>query len=288
MEKPHTLFLILVVIACLFPAGCVQPSDNSSAAPAVPQASATTPEPAMTVPPAVATSAPCEVVTIIRYVSPPKDLKDSSLLFMLQVPGEWNVSTRRMMNSDTSDYRTDLGAENAFSIYTYKITPSREQDYRDQFRQWSPAPVENPMTINDIRYDRYETRADGNTSVAYLSRTNSANERGYGSVLVFTARDSNRFEREDFEKVVSSFRYFSVKSASSQPGEEIPLYDLQGNTIVRNVSRVLFNSSLWEEAGSYSSDEGSSGDSSSGGSSSGGGSTGGGGGCGGGSSTVEG
>ncbi len=128
--------------------------------------------------------------------------------------------------------------------------------------------------------DRYETRADGNTSVAYLSRTNSANERGYGSVLVFTARDSNRFEREDFEKVVSSFRYFSVNSASSQPGEEIHLYDLQGNTIVRNVSRVLFNSSLWEEAGSYSSDEGSSGDSSSGGSSSGGGSTGGGGGCG--------
>jgi len=287
MEKPHTLFLIMVVIACLFPAGCVQPSDNRSAAPAVLQASVTTPEPAMTVPPAVATSAPCEVVTIIRYVSPPKDLKDSSLLFMLQVPGEWNVSTRRMMNSDTSDYRTDLGAENAFSIYTYKITPSREQDYRDQFRQWSPAPVENPMTINDIRYDRYETRDDGNTSVAYLSRTNSANERGYGSVLVFTARDSNRFEREDFEKVVSSFRYFSVNSASLQPGEEIPLYDLSGNAVSRGLDPRLFDSSDGGSGGD-SSDEGSSGDSSSGGSSSGGGSTGGGGGCGGGSSTVVG
>ncbi len=152
MGKHQAIFLVLVVIACIFSSGCTQSSGNSPVTPAVPLASVTTPEPAMTVPPAVATSAPCEVVTIIRYVSPPKDLKDSSLLFMLQVPGEWNVSTRRMMNSDTSDYRTDLGAENAFSIYNYKITPSREQDYRDQFRQWSPAPVENPMTINDIRY----------------------------------------------------------------------------------------------------------------------------------------
>jgi hypothetical protein len=181
--------------------------------------------------PTGATSAPLDVVKIIHYVSPLRDVKDSSLLFTLQVPAEWNVSTWRMTNSDTSDYRTDLVAGNMFSVTSYPITRSREQAYRDQFRQWVPAPLETTVTINDIRYDRFESSADGNTTVAYLARTNSANERGYASVLVFTARDSKRFEREDFEKVVSSFRYFSLRSAGTIPGEEIPHYDQAGNTV---------------------------------------------------------
>ena len=269
MWKPQTIFLILVVIVYIFSAGCVQSSGNSSVNPAVPRANVSTLEPTTPVPIAKATSAPLEVVTIIRYVSLLRDVKDSYLLFTLQVPVEWNVSTYRMMNSDTSDYRTDLVADNVFSIYTYFITRGREQEYRDRFRQWIPAPVETTVTINDIRYDRFESRAGGNTSVAYLALTNCANERGYASVLVFTARDSNRFEREDFEKVVSSFRYFSLRSASTISGEEIPLYDLQGNAISRNLNPMLFNSSDWDSTGGSSVDVGSSGGSSSSGGSTG-------------------
>ena len=265
MWKPPAIFLVLVVIACIFFTGCVQSSGDSPVTPAVPRANVSTPEPATPVPTIVATSAPLEVVTVIRYVSPPKDVKDSYLLFTLQVPGEWNVSTYRMMNSDTSDYRTDLVADNVFSLYSYFITRSREQDYRDKFRQWIPAPVETTLTINDIRYDRYESRADGNTTVAYLARTNSANEHGYAGVLVFTAHDSNRFEMEDFEKVVSSFRYFSAKSASTLPGEEIPVYDLSGNAISRSLDPRLFNSSDGGGGDMSSSDTVSSGGSSSGG-----------------------
>jgi len=82
------------------------------------------PDPATPVPTTIATSVPFEVVTIIRYVSPPRNVKDTYLLFTLQVPGEWNVSTYRMMNADTSDYRTDLVAGNVFSIYSYFITPA--------------------------------------------------------------------------------------------------------------------------------------------------------------------
>jgi hypothetical protein len=271
MRELETIFLILVMIACIFPAGCVQSSGNSPVTPAVPATDVPAPEPATPVPTAGAASAPLEVVTIVRYVSPPRDVKDTSLLFMLQVPAEWNVSTYRMMKSDTSEYRTDLVAGNVFSVYTYTITRSREQEYRDRFRQWSPAPVETMVTINGIRYDRYESRAGGNTTVAYLARSNSANERGYGSVLVFTARDSNRFEREDFEKVVSSFRYFSRKSAGTQQGEEIPLYDLSGNAVSRDVNSMIFNSSDWDTAGGSSSDTVSPGGSSSTGGSPGGG-----------------
>lgn len=280
MREPQTIFVMLVVIACIFLAGCTQSSGTLPVTPVVPETSVPTPGPAAPLPAAGATSTPQEVVTIIRYVSPPRDLRDSGLLFTLQVPAEWNVSTWRMTNSDTADYRTDLVADGVFSVYSYPGTRSREQEYRDKFRQWSPAPVETAVTINDIRYDRFESRADGNTTVAYLADTNSANEHGYASVLVFTARDSNRFEIEDFEKVVSSFRYFSTRSAGTTPCEEIPHYDMWGNAISRNagggISRV-FDSSDWDMAEGGSTGGDSSDTGSTGGSSSTGGSTGGGG-----------
>jgi uncharacterized membrane protein YgcG len=271
MREPLTIFLILVLTVCIFSAGCVQSSGNSTVTTAVLQANVSTPDPATPVPVTIATSAPYEVVTVIRYVSPPRVAKDSYLLFTLEVPGEWNVSTYRMMKSDTSDYRTELVAGNVFSIYSYFITPSREQDYRDRFRQWIPAPVEKTVTINNIRYDRFESRANGNTSVAYIAHSNSANEHGYASVLVFTARDSNRFEREDFEAVVSSFRYFSAKSAGTIPGNEIPVYDLSGNAVYRSLDPRLFNSSEGGGGDMSSSDTGTSGGGSSDGGSSGGG-----------------
>ena len=279
MRELQTIFLILGLIACIFFAGCTQLSGNrpvSPVTPAVPATGAPTPEPAMLVPTAGATSAPQEIVTILRYVSPQRDLRDSGLLFMLQAPAEWNVSTHRMTNSDTSDYRTDLIAGDVFTIYSYPSARSREQEYRDRFRQWSPAPVETAVTINDIRYDRFETRADGNTTVAYLADTNSANERGYASVLVFTARDSNRFEMEDFEKVVSSFRYYSRESAVTIPCEEIPHYDMGGNTVSHTAggkNSLVFDSSDWDTAESGSTDSADTGStgSSTGGSTGGGG-----------------
>lgn len=254
MRELPAIFLILVVIACIFLAGCVQSSGYSPVTPAVPATSVPTPDPATLVPTVVPTSVPSEVVTVVRYVSPPEDIKDSKLLFTLQVPADWNVTTYRMTNSDTADYRTDLVADNVFSLYSYVITGSREQEYRDQFRQQLHAPVETAVTINDIMYDRFEERADGNTTVAYIGHATSANERGYGSVLVFTARDCNRFEMEDFEKVVSSFRYFSMRSAGTQPGEEIPVYDLSGKAVSRNVNPLLFNSTDWD-AGQNSADD---------------------------------
>ena len=280
MGQSQSIFLILVVIACIFSAGCAQSRGNNPVTPAVTATGVPAPEPTGSVPAAGATNAPHEVVTIIRYVSPLKDLRDSELLFTLQVPAGWNVSTWRMMNSDTSDYRTDLMADTVFSVYSYPATRSREQAYRDEFRLWSPAPVETTVTINDIRYDRFESSAGGNTTVAYLADTNNANEHGYASVLIFTARDCNRFEREDFEKVIASFRYFSVRSAGTIPGEEIPHYDLSGKTVSPRAGVEdprIFDSSDWDTAEGGSTGGDASDSDSLGGSSSTGGSTGGGG-----------
>jgi hypothetical protein len=122
---------------------------------------------------ATITTVPQPVVTIIHYISQVRDIKDSELLFALQVPVEWNVSTYRLIKSDTPDYRTDLVADNVFSIYSYYFSQNQDKAYRDQFRQWYPAPTETTVTINDITYDRFESTGEGKTKVSYVR------ERGF-------------------------------------------------------------------------------------------------------------
>jgi hypothetical protein len=223
--KYYSILLMLIVVPGIFLAGCMQSSGTGPVTPAVVVTTVLPPEPATIVPTATATSAPEQVVTIIRQVSPIRDIKDSELLFTLQVPFEWNVNTYRLNNADDSEgliYQTNLVEDDVFWIQTYAASRSQDQAYRDQFRKWSPAPAETTVTIHEITYDRFESTSDGKTHVAYVARKTSANERGYASVLVFVADTSNRFEKEDYEKIVSSFRYFSGSSASSMPGEEIP------------------------------------------------------------------
>jgi uncharacterized membrane protein YgcG len=177
------------------------------------------------VPAAAATSAPPQVPAIIRHVSQVKDVKDSELLFSLQVPVEWSISTHRLENPENFVgfmYQTDLVRNNTFSIHTFTNYRWREQNYRDEFRRWIPAPNESDVTINGIAFDRFESTANGSTRVGYVAQQACANEGGYLSVLAFTANTSNRFEKEDYDKVVASFRYYGKEFISTMPGEEIP------------------------------------------------------------------
>lgn len=268
--------LVLIVVPALFFAGCTQSSGSVPLTTPVPDTTIPAQALETPVPAAAETRALQEYVTIIRYVSQVRDIKDSDLLFTLQVPIEWGVATYRLTNSDTADYRTDIGTDTVLSIYTYAAPRSQEQAYRDEFRHWLPEPTMTTKTINDITFDRFESESEGNTRVAYVVRKGSANERGYASVLVFTARNSNRFEKDDFEKVISSFRYFDKESARKEPGEEIPLFDSEGNAVSRKASQ---GDSLawgeWEGGSGDSSEDSTSGGDSSGGGSSGSGSSGG-------------
>lgn len=257
----------MMILGSLF-AGCTQPAATVPLTTIVPEP---TPSPTRTVATA-ATTVPQPVVTLVRYVSQTKDMMDPDLMFALQVPVEWNVSTTRLMKSDIPDYRTDLVAPDVFSVYSYYFSQDKDRAYRDRFGQWSPAPAVTTVKINDIAFDRFESASDGRTRVAYMVQKNSANERGYVSVLVFTALDNNRFEKEDFEKVVSSFRYISGKSAGTKPCEEIPLYDPAGNAISRKAGAGSSNAGDgsttdgWDSDGpSEDSSEDDSGGSSSGG-----------------------
>ncbi len=189
---PIIIFTFLLIL-CGFMAGCTSASSPGVAA---------SPNPIAT-----ATGAPL------------KDIKHPELLFTLQVPVEWNVISYKLNNVGV--YQTDLVENNVFYIKTYTASSNKEQEYRDQFRNWSPSPTETTVTVNEITYDRFESTSDSNTSVAYVAHKSSANERGYASVIVFVADTTNRFEKEDFEKIVTSFRYFSGNNASSMPGEEI-------------------------------------------------------------------
>jgi hypothetical protein len=226
--KYYALPLIVILVFALFLAGCTQSPGTRQVTPVVTATTIPTPEPTTPVQRLVITTAPPQVVTIVHQVSLTKDIKDSELLFTLQVPEEWSVSTHRLINPADSEglvYQTDLVGNNVFSIQTYAISRSQDQAYRDLFRKWSPAPAETTVTMNEITYDRFESTSGGKTNVAYVTRKSSANERGYASVLVFSADNSNRFEKDDFEKIVASFKYFSAGSASAMPGDEIQRTD---------------------------------------------------------------
>jgi hypothetical protein len=234
--KYCTVFLLVIVVVSIFLAGCTQPSGTVPVTPAVAVTTVSTSEPATPVPTAAVTSAPRQVVTIVHQVSLTKEIKDSELLFTLQVPVEWNVKTYPLNHADNSEvmeYQTDIVEDDVFYIRTYTISRSQDQAYRDQFRKWEPAPVETTVTINDIIYDRFESTSNGKTTVGYVARKGSANERGYASVIVFVADTGNRFEKEDFERVVSSFKYFPATDAGSLPGTEItrgnPPFDSSGS-----------------------------------------------------------
>jgi hypothetical protein len=223
--KWYLIPLMFMLVVSIFSAGCTQSSGSVPVTPVVTVTTLPAPAPVISFSAAEATSVPRQVVTITRQVSLLKDIRDSEFLFTLQVPMEWNVKTHRLNNADDSEgllYQTDLVGDNVFIIYTYTASRSQDQAYRDQFRKWSPAPAETTVTINEITYDRFESTAGNKTRVAYVARKSSANERGYASVLVFTADTGDRFQKDDFEKIVSSFRYFSGSSAGSMPGEEIP------------------------------------------------------------------
>lgn len=255
--KCIAIVLIGILVLGIFLAGCTQ---SSGTVPITTAAPVPSPSPTEVVT-AAATSTPQPVATVIRYVSQTKDIKDSELLFTLQVPVEWNVTTYRISNARNTEglmYQTDIVGNNTFSIRTYAITRNQDQAYRAENRMWSPAPVETTVKINDITFDRFESTANGTTNVSYVVRKSSANERGYASVLSFTANTSNLFEKEDFEKIVSSFRYFTGSSAGSMPGQEIFRLPTQEDSSGGSMSAR------------GSSDSGSSAGSSSGGSSSGG------------------
>ncbi len=222
--KYYAILMTAVMVAGIFLAGCTQPAGNAPVTPGVPSTTFPASVAATLVPAPVATGAPQQIVTITHQISQQKELKDSELLFTLQVPVEWDVTTYRVNNPDDSEglqYRTDLVRDDLFYISTYTVSRSQDQAYRDQFRKWSPAPVETTISLNGITYDRFESASSGKTRVAYVARKGSANERGYASVIVFTANDSNRFEKDDYERVVSSFRYLSAASVAAVPAAEI-------------------------------------------------------------------
>jgi uncharacterized membrane protein YgcG len=245
------------IVIGIFSTGCMQLSNTGPVTPVIT---------ATIVPMVGATIAPQQVVTIIHQVSQVKDVKDSELLFSLQVPVEWNVSTHRLENPENFVgfmYQTDLVGNNKFFIQSYINYEERDQNYRDDCRRWSPAPIVTNVTINGIIFDRFESTANGTTNVTYVARKTSTNERGYLSVLAFSANTSSRFEKEDYDKVVSSFRYYPKEDISTMPGEEIPrisLYEHEGG----NAHSVVVSSSSGF-SGSRSSAGSSSGRSSSGG-----------------------
>ena len=251
----------MVIIACILIAGCTQSAATGPVITVAPVTSSPPTEPSTPVPTAVETAVPAaaatvtpkEVVTIIHYIPLVKDVKDSSLLYSLQVPVDWTPSSYRLENPENYEgfmYQTDLVKNNTFYIHTYENYRNRDQNYRDNARRWVPAPNETVVNINGITFDRFESTANGKTNVTYVARQVCMNEFGYLSVLSFTVDTSNRFAVEDYDRVVASFRYYDRDSVSTMPGTEITriIPENEGGSV-----RSAFNSGSSSAGGSSSS-----------------------------------
>lgn len=215
------IFVIALVLLC----GCTQ---SQPAAPPQPVVTAVpaTPEPTETpAAPAITTAAPVVTVTVIRHVEVQKAWKDSDLRIAFKAPSSWDVTTLRMNLAEGSqglEYKTQLVPGDVFYIMTFPISRNQDQDYRNIFRMWAPAPEESTVTINSIVFDRFESTKEGKTQVAYVARKSSANDLGYSSVIYFVADSAKQFEKDDFEDVVQSFAYLNKDTADTAPGNEIP------------------------------------------------------------------
>lgn len=250
--------LLLAMAACIIIAGCTQVTGSVPATPAASPAPTEPPTPVPTVPETtvpVPTETPQTVVTIVHYIPLVKDVKDSRLLFSLQVPVTWNPSTYRLENPENYEgfmYQTDLLKNNTFYIHNYENYRNRDQNYRDECKAWVPSPDMTVVTINGITFDRFESTANGTTRVTYVSRQSCMNDFGYLTVIAYTADAGNLFAVEDNDRVVSSFRYFPHDKIASMPGKEIP-YILPDETESGGTRSAVRSSSSVQKSSSGSS-----------------------------------
>jgi hypothetical protein len=224
--KPFGTAILILLITLILATGCTQSQSTPQPVTAAPtQSPTTTALPAGTSVPGVTVSAPQVTVTIIHFIVPTKAWKDSVLHIAFAAPQDWTVTTMPVKLPEGSQgliYQTNLDPAGAFNITTFPVSLSNDQAYRDTFRTWDPAPVQTTITINGIVFDRFESAKDGKTQVGYVAQKASANDIGFSSVLKYTTDASRPFDREDFEKVVGSFSYFTSENASTMPGGEIP------------------------------------------------------------------
>ncbi len=184
-----------------------------------------------TVTPPVITSSP----GVMRPpVSLDKTLKDSVLNFAVNVPENWNGTTTLMNNPEgyeglsyNTSFILDTGkpvfTENEeFSIITYAITRGQDQDLRNNIRaQWIPKPQESTVMIHGITVDRFQSDVHGYTTIAYVVRKGSANEKGFASLIyVNVSEPKSAYGVKTYEEIVQSFRYLTQKEIDKLPAEE--------------------------------------------------------------------
>ncbi len=162
---------------------------------------------------------------------PLKTIKDSELWFTLQVPESWVARTGRMSNPEGYEglvYMTQFSDDPVrarspdFSIMTYAITRDLDQAVRTWYRDtWTPLPNETTVIINGITFDRFESKTGEITRVAYVVRKNSANERGFASVIEYSLNATSQYHQDDFEFLITTFQYKTAKDIKLATGEEI-------------------------------------------------------------------
>jgi hypothetical protein len=226
-----TLFCVLLVVSAAGLSGCTGPvpaksPENSALSSGTPTTAVPAFSPSIT--PSFTTATTQETVV---NPGPLKTIRDSDLLFTMQVPESWEVRTEKMPIPEGYSgivYTTYLynyqGFVNTreFYIITYAISRDYDQALRTFYRtSWTPHPNESTVRINGITFDRFESKTKDTVNVGYVVRKSSANARGFASVIEYFVNSSSQYRQQDYESFISTFRYTGGNDMKSLVGEEI-------------------------------------------------------------------
>jgi hypothetical protein len=165
---------------------------------------------------------------VMETLGPLKTIKDPELWFTMQVPASWDVSTEQLPNPEGYEglvYVTYLYNNpvlfntHEFYILTYAITRNFDQAIRDTYRKRKMN--ESTVIIHGITFDRFESKSDDNVYVVYVVRKSSANERGFASLIEYSLNSSSNYQQNDYESLISTFRYVTARDIPLLSGEEI-------------------------------------------------------------------
>jgi hypothetical protein len=232
MGSEHLLIAFMVM--ALLAAGCTGTTNpvkitgtvvNSTA---IPESVA----PVATVNPALPVAAATEALQ--PAFAPLKTVKDSDMLFSMQIPEDWNATTANQ--GFGGDWEGDVNfisflPDGSFQLVAYAhIASGQDQNIRNYYRaNMFGKPAETQVPLGGRTFDRLEVANDSSDYVIYVGGPGAENEKGYDYYFAYVLNRSTSGNHDEYEKIIRSFRILTVRTIGSTPGEEIPAGPLHEN-----------------------------------------------------------
>jgi uncharacterized membrane protein len=217
------LFVYNFVVLPLISNTVRTPSPNALTPIAIPAATIAKISPTVT---SAETTTPPLIPASQPVFAPLKTVKDSSMLFTVQVPEDWNVTTIHATlggnwGGDVNYINLLPDASFQITAYAYMIT-GMDQNLQNYYRQnMFGTPIESEAIIDGRSFDRFEVSNNTFDYVAYVGYVNAENEKGYDYSFAYILNQSTLGNRTEYEQIIHSFQILTNQNVGSTSGEEI-------------------------------------------------------------------